>query len=707
MKKVFSAVVAVLAFCLALNGAIPQMWRTDAPAAVMEKNGKIALVNRKTAVVFEGKTFALQAIYHAGMPDNRIIANTPLWSARMLSVEYADGPKEPVFRNIDSSKVSQVKLNSGKNPDGSVFIRAVCNGPAVKNLRYTAVITVSLRPDEEMPRWNLHLDAGRKNVASLWTVDFPRISFKVDPENPPRMVLPYRTGILSTYPHNFAMPYPGAAVKFQMMSFYDEISGDGGYLGCGDDDGFSKCFRVKCLPKNGEALFSLTHYPVDRFNAVSFKPAYEVLGGARKGDWFDDAVRYRKWFVSSKYAARGPMIFRKDVPGWLKEAVMSAKISTNSKNRNVENNVRGAEKIVQLTKGAPVLAIWYEFEQRKGFYDNMGRVTPAREGVPEALKAMKKQNFHVLGYVQSQIYNPDGSPEMDEVEKYMIRDFFGNLAPYHGIVACRMTPWWQQRFCELSQHALDLGFEGIYLDSFGKGNAECFRDNHGHGQGGGNYVIRGQRMLAAKLRAMLKKANPEYVMSGEAPVEAFTDLLDYYLLAVNVMPDGIPLWRAIAGDYIICHGRMMTPGPKKDSIVGETAELFLNGTIPGRLSFYGGSSFFDRPEFAAEKAFVEKILQAVPPTLEYLRMGEMCRIPELFPEPAKVRFHEYIKGKEVIRPGVLARVYRSHKDGSRCAVLVNISDTPWQGKVKLAPADGGKEVIMQVNPRDITWKIIR
>lgn len=707
MKNLFPVLMLFVIFSGAgLSAEIPQMWRSDEPA-VVEKNDRIALVNRQTAVVFDRKTFALQAIFHANMPDSRIISGTPLWSARMLSVEYADGPKEPVFREFSAERVSNVKLESGKNPDGAAFIKAVCNGPAVKNLRYNAVITVTLAPEDEMPRWNLHLNAGKKGVASLWTVDFPQISFRVDAKNPPRMVLPYRTGILSSYPHNFAMPYPGAAVKFQLMSFYDEKSGDGGYLGCHDGDGFNKCFRVKCLPKLGEALFSVTHYPVDRFNAVSFAPAYDVVCGARKGDWFDDAMRYRKWFVTCRYAAAGPMIFRKDVPQWLKNAVMSAKISTNSRNRNVENNLRGVEKIAEMTKGAPVLAIWYEFEQRKHFYDNMGRYTPPREGVAEALKEMKKYNFHVLGYVQSQIYQPEGSTEMEQVEKFMVRDLFGNLAPYHGIVACRSTAGWQERFCELSSHAIKLGFDGIYLDSFGKGNAECFRAEHGHGQGGGNYVVAGQRQMAAKLRKMLKSADPEYVMSGEAPVEAFTDLLDYYLLAVNVMPNGIPLWRAIAGDYIICHGRMMSPGPKKDSIIGETAELFLDGTIPGRLSFYGGTSFFDRPEFAADKKFVEKVLLAIPPTLDYLRMGAMLRAPELLPAPENVKYHEYIKGNEVIRPGVLARLYRSHKDDSRCIVLVNISNKPWQGEVRLAAADGGENIKMLVAPHDIVWKIIR
>ena len=55
----------------------------------------------------------------------------------------------------------------------------------------------------------------------------------------------------------------------------------------------------------------------------------------------------------------------------------------------------------------------------------------------------------------------------------------------------------------------------------------------------------------------------------------------------------------------------------------------------------------------------------------------------------------------------LARLYRSHKDNSRCIVLVNISKKTWQGEVKLAAADGGESVKMQVAPHDIVWKIIR
>ena len=706
MRMLRAVVLLAVVLSGRLDAAIPSEWRGDAPAAVIRRDGRVALVNRKTAIVFDGKTFVPIALYHAGLPENRIAGGTPLWSARFLSAEDAAGPVEPVFRECVPARPSAVKLESGNLPDGAAFLRAVCTGSAVKGLKYTATITVTLAPDADMPRWKLRLDAGKPKVAALWSVDFPRLAFKFDPKRPPKMALPYRNGVLRDYPSDFAMPYPGAAVKFQMMSCYEPDTGAGAYLACEDDGGFSKSFRIKCTPKRGGALFSVTHYPIDRFNAVRFAPEYEVVCGARKGDWFDDAVRYRKWFVGSKYAAKGPMLTRKDVPQWLKEATLSAKLST-SYGRTLENNLLGMKSAAKMAGGRPILAIWYEYEQRKEYYEGMGRLRPLKPGVEDALRELKKDNIHTLAYVQSQIYDNVGSPEWEQAEKFMIRDFFGNLVPYHRVTVCRYTPWWQRRFCELGQFAVEHGFDGVYLDSFGKSSAECFRAEHGHGQGGGNFCIEGQRQLALQLREMLKARSPEFVMSGEAPVEAFVDLLDYYLLAVNSLSDGIPLWRAIAGDYMICHGRGMTPGPKKDSIIGETAELFLDGVIPGRVSFYGGGNFLELPEYAADKAFVNKVIAAIPPTLEYLRMGEMLRAPELLPAPASVTFHEYIKGKPVTRPGVLARVCRSHRDGSRCVVLVNIGTAPWRGKVKLSPDAGGGTLDMAVAPRDIVWKILR
>ena len=705
MKKLWLAALTVAALCVRSDAEIPSTWRSDVPA-VLNKGGRVALVNRKTAVVFDVKTFALIALYHADLPDNRIVGDVPLWSARFFSEEHDGGAVEPVFRECSADKVSSINLESGANPDGSVFIHAVCTGPAVKSLKYKAAITVTLTPDADMPRWKLHLDAGKSKVAALWSVDFPRIAFRFDPKNPPKMALPYRNGVLRDYPSDFAMPYPGAAVKFQMMSCYEPGTGTGAYLACEDDGGFSKCFRIKCAAKPGRAVFSVTHYPVDRFNTVRFAPEYEVVCGARKGDWFDDAIRYRKWFVTSKYASKGPMLTRKDVPQWLKEAVLSAKISTSYK-RTLENNLLGMKAAAKMAGGRPILAIWYEYEQRKDFYEGMGRIRPLKPGVEAALKALKNDNVHTLAYVQSQIYDNVDSPEWEQAEKFMIRDLFGNLVPYYHVTVCRSTPWWQQRFCELGAYAIDHGFDGVYLDSFGKSSAECFRAEHGHGQGGGNFCIEGQRQLARRLRDMMKTRSPEFVMSGEAPVEAFVDLLDYYLLAVNVLSDGVPLWRAIAGDYMICHGRMMASGKHNDSVIGETAELFLDGVIPGRVSFYGGKNFLDLPEHAADKIFVDKVIAAIPPTLEYLRLGEMLRTPILTPAPASVTFHEYIKGKPVIRPGVLARVCRSHRDGSRCVVLVNIGTAPWRGTVKLAPEAGGESLEMAVAPREIVWKILR
>lgn len=662
--------------------------REGSGSRLYETDSHIGIYNQLTGVLFTKNDFTLVGLYHHEIPGNRIASGAQLWEIMMFYLEPDQGDSWVRYVLFSPAQCKKVEVSS-ELKDGVAILKARYSGAIHQRMGMDAEAFVTLGNNDAMPRWRLNAGVVNKVRTSIWQVEYPRINFK----NPATkkadclFALPYRNGILNTFPQNFDYPYPGPAVKFQMMSFYDRVSGSGAYLAAEDANGFNKDFVAKSNAAANTILLTVRHAPSGRREFGSgFRQSYDVVCGLRRGDWFDDAKSYRQWFLTTPYTAAGPVARRTDVPEWLKTAVMSMKLSCGSSGRTVSANVNGALTAAEFVGKRPILAIWYNFEKKDQIYEGMGRTMPSLNGVAEGLEKMRAANIHTLAYVQSMIYDHTNSKEMDQVGKYMALDILGDYVPYDdGIDVCRYTSWWHDRFLALSEHNLALGFEGIYLDSFGKGSPDCFAVNHGHRRSGGNTGIAGQRALAGKLRGALKSKSAGCVMSGEAPTEAFADQLDYYLLAVNVLPNSIPLWRTIAGEYIITHGRGMAFSKAKNNIAGESATLFLEGSILGRISVFSGKVFLEEPGNEKDCAFVRKLMDYVVPTLDYLRLGEMLRAPELTPPPSPVTFNEYIGNAAVSRPAVLGAVNRA-VDGSLGYTLVNIGELEYSGKVKVDPA---------------------
>jgi hypothetical protein len=217
-------------------------------------------------------------------------------------------------------------------------------------------------------------------------------------------------------------------------------------------------------------------------------------------------------------------------------------------------------------------------------------VRPVRSDVQAAIAQLNAQNIHHLAYLQSSIYMPLESDPKDAAMalKYAATGRDGKPVMYGdlGYNMDRSTTWWQDRLIEQAKKAISAGFIGIYLDSFGKSSAECFAPDHGHPIGGGNTGIAGQREMAQRMLAAIRKINPDAVLSGEDPVEAFRDLVQVNLFSANMWPGYLPLYRVIWGDYSLGYGRVLAPskaGP--DNIIPEMAALFINGQMMGRKTF--------------------------------------------------------------------------------------------------------------------------
>jgi len=654
----------------------------------------IQLANERVLCVFRKGDGALLGISEPGQ-DNLCasLLKTPLWSLEVLP----QGASKPVVIAADA-------------------VKNFSHTATEKSLKLTydtdaAEVRVEARLSDEAPQIRWRIEVGlRDKEARLWSVTFPQIPVASCDTAPGanEMVVPYRRGQTRGFGKaapkgDLELPYPGASAKFQFLAAYGTASKHGLYYAAEDGEGFTKSFWLRNRPDADAIIFAAQHFPANRGAAVKqYRMPYEIVTRPFKGDWWDAARIYREWWVKQTWASKGLLADRKDLPDWLLHSSMAVRASTTKPERTVPNNETGLNALSEAIGRRPLVGIWYGYPQgpvggKSSDEGGLGHLLPPKPGLVDAVQRLKQRNVHLEAYIQSMIYDEAlPSPDTDAVNHAVTLDAqnkkvsYGTGASPNLLAMCRATDWWQTRLVDLSKQAVgEYGFDGVYLDSFGKGAPECFAPDHHHALGGGNTCIAGQRQLATRVREAVKAINPQAIMSGEDPIEAFRDLLDVNLYSVNVMKNYVPIYRTVWGDYSLGHGRVLTPG-RGDGLVPELAMLFLEGTIPGRLYCDSPKPFLLEPAFAKDWAFCQLLDRYTQHGLAYLRMGEYLHPLALTPAPPTVEFTESAEKQKVQVPGVLHSVTRSHADGSVAIVLVNITGQPQTVSLPIDPALRGK-----------------
>lgn len=561
---------------------------------------------------------------------------------------------------------------------------------------------IELPDDAPRPRWRLAVELSR---GSLWSATYPQLAVRAPDAGATdnEMAIPRRRGIVAPFGRGapkslLPLPYPGPSAKFQFLAAYGKTSGKGFYYAAEDGEGCSKTFLVQNDPQAGAAVLAVQHLPAGRGGKVTrYRQPYDVVAGPFQGDWWHAAHIYRQWWIRQPWAAQGLLVDRKDVPDWAKQATMALRPSTSNPARTLATNLETITSVTAAFPGQPLIGTWYGWAKpvwaAKSLDDcGNGHVLPPQPGLIEALAAARDRNVHLMAYIQSMIYDARlGDADAQAARKAVTRDAHGGEVPYgsgkerHLLAMCRASEWWQTRMVDMCRNAVQrVGFDGVYLDSFGKGAPECFAADHGHPVGGGNTLIASQRVMAQRVRQAIREKNPQAIMSGEDPVEAFRDLIDVHLYAVNVSAQYRPISRVIWGDYSLGHGRVLGFVPSVDTLIDETAMLFLEGTIPGRL-YCDGVWPFAKPEYARELQFLQRVAACTQQGLEWLRFGEYLHPLTLDPEPPTVSFTDSVEKQRVELPGVVHSVTRSHRDGSVAIVLVNLGTQPYRGRLPIDP----------------------
>jgi|GEM_PF-3390219 len=554
----------------------------------------------------------------------------------------------------------------------------------------------------------------------VWELEFPRLLIGADENSSGnRVLIPYRRGKLMSFDddmprYKIFQPYPSASAHFQFMASFNETSQRGLYLATEDSSAYLKTFHQDHQPRDRGIILSISHRVEDRGNLPKqFKQPYDTILEPFHGNWWHACRIYREWWVKQQWASKGLIQNREDIPDWLKYAPAVARMSTSRADRTVARNLNGAMELSEAVGGRPLFGIWYApFDKKQAAsgtgldQSGHGHHLPPYEGVTQALDQMRSTKVYAQAYLQSKLYQtdlntPQANAERSTAQKNAIHKRDGSVAIYHYaenlMEMCQATEWWQQRVEELAASAVKMGFSGIYLDSFGRGSVECFSADHPHAVGGGIVITQSQRQLAQRVLTAIRKVNPDAILSGEAPVETYRDILHVNLYAVNVIKDYAPAFRAIWGDYSLGHGRTARLSKTGDNLVPEMTTLFLEGTILGRFFCSSEQHFFNDPKYQPDWQFVQKLMRFGELSMQHVRFGEYLQPLRFDQTSPTVSYTEGVLNRKVESPALQHSVTRSHTDGSVGIVLVNASAASLSVSVPIDPALRS-ETLQQANP---------
>jgi hypothetical protein len=621
----------------------------------------------------------------------------PMWSLELMP----RGAQKPLA--VNALNAVPVAYEFAEGEDGRTTLQMKFAPAQAGESRCAVTAEVSLGVNDEALHWRAGARMLDEN-SSVWSVRYPLVQVRAvdESEGTNQTVFPYRQGHTFAYGksqprYDLVYPYPGPGAKFQFLAAYGEKSRRGFYLVAEDGEGYDKQMVWQNQPGRNAVVFSIEHIPANRGVAgTGFSQPYDVVTQPFEGDWYDAARLYRAWWVKQIWASQGLLRTRKDVPDWLRSTPVMTRPSTTVPQRTVAGNVGTENELQQLLDGAGFTGIWYgvyeNISGKEGLdYSGHGHLRAVRADVQNAVLAQKARGIHHLAYLQSVVYDPLESDPQDAAQaaKYAAIGRDGKPIAYGGRLGYNMDrskKWWQDRVIAQAEKAVAAGFDGIYLDSFGKSSAECFAPDHGHPLGGGNTGIAGQREMARRVLQAIRKINPNAVLSGEDPVEDFRDVLQTQLLSANLWPGYLPLYRVIWGDYSLEYGRVLRPSKAGiGNLIPEMAALFVNGSIMGRI-YTEGDLQFSKPEYSQAKTALLEMTGYTRNGIEYLRYGEYLRPLQWDAPLPEIEVQESIENSKVTLPAVLHSVTRSYADGSVGMALVNIGAQKLDLQVPIDPS---------------------
>lgn len=652
---------------VALDGVAAERKATAAPTPAPAVVPAVPVPARNPADLVPLANPQLRLVFSRS--DLMLVGGTHVAADLPLIIESAKPRSRPLWRLVfarDNGRGEKIELDSlAPTADRRIESRRTATGEQVV-LKWSGLslpeaersvdvtVTVDLPSDSAQSFWRIAADS-RAAQWGLWEVRFPVLNLARptrDAGRPVGFLQPYRYGVLR--PDVFQTPklfarYPTAMMHMQFVALLGDV---GIYLAAHDTSGYYKSFELNTdTASRAATCFELTIEPSGRgARATRYESPFAFVLGTFKGDWFDAAQTYRRWAVTQPWCAKGPLAQRRDVPAWCKDATLVLKNNgleyvvappdaVSTAGREIGPNAAAFAALLKAY-GGPVGSIWYGWWKQdfsksavpKGgavTSMNLGQRVEPVTGLTDALKRLHAQGAQSFAYIQSVIYDQGRTRDGDSgaMQPFAARTLDGPEALYGDKsfacwCMCHSTAAWQQRLSELGVRAVrDFGFQGVYLDSFGRSVAECFNPDHGHPVGGGGFITAGTHKLGESVRNAIKAVNPDAATSAESAVEQHIDIVDLNLLSYCTISDGVPLWAAVYHDYSMQYGRSLGT----DNLYVDGGHLFIMGAQIGRLFARDDPPAILKPGAETYDRYLRQLVTLKRQCGDFLTLGRMLR----------------------------------------------------------------------------------
>ncbi|HIQ23054.1 MAG TPA: hypothetical protein EYH34_17655 [Planctomycetes bacterium] len=545
--------------------------------------------------------------------------------------------------------------------------------------------------------WTLRVD-NRSPSWSLRRVVFPQVSV-ADLGDGAEVLFPRGPGEVNQdlweRAFRYSGTYPSGWTTMQFLAAYNANRTTGLYVAVHDPLASTKDMRVESRPAERSVVLSMDHPAPDMGRAGNdFRLSGEAVTALLAGDWFDAAVRYRRWVRQHArwYPELGPE-GRRDTPQWMRE--LSAWALGGGAAEQCVPAVRQFARYLDLPAGFH----WYNWHQIP-FDNDYPHYFPTKPGFRRGVKELQAARVFVMPYINGRLWDTrdrgDRDYEFTKValagatkdeqgrpytESYASKEEDGSpvkLAPM-----CPATRVWQEKVREIVLRLFDdCGVRGVYIDQVAAASPRlCFDNAHGHPLGGGHWWTESYWQL---LEAIREKMPEDRMLTTECNAEPYIRWFDGYL-TWHWQHDGqVPAFPAVYGGTIQMFGRAYRGGP--------TRHVALRMKAGQQLVFGEQVGWID-PGVArdeASAAFFRQIVRLRWRLRRYFYAGQMERPPKLEGEIPRLTADWQWHGEwPVTTPAVMTGAWSIPAERRAVLVFVNVSDRGVQARLDLQPAVWG------------------
>jgi len=544
-------------------------------------------------------------------------------------------------------------------------------------------VTVHVRLEADSPAVRMRLSVGyRFEGARLWGVDFPVVEGFGFPGTSDFAYSSLNHGkLLRGFTGSLRREYPSGSWSMQYVSL--TCGGGTLYAACEDPSASHKGFRYESGVFRFTAVPSATPETVER---GGYELPYDVVLEPLAGDWYDAALRYRRWALHQRWMKRGTLRERNDTPEAFKHVALWMQESGSAE--EVVPKVLRAQEFF----GVPTGVHWYNWHVIP-FDHEYPHYFPPKPGFAEGVRQLKEAGVFAMPYINARLWDktlddfPQALPAAcKDVDGNPYTEVYGSSAPLSPI--CPTQPFWHEVVERIVRTLKEeYGINALYLDQIASaGPRRCFDAAHGHPLGGGLWWVEGYEAMMERIRTLTGRS---IALTTENNCECYAHWFDAYLIWTDRLPEMCPIYPAVYGDRIFRFGSPATPQDDETAFAVKVGRDFLWGA---QLGWMG--AWLLEPAHAEKAAFLRRCaqLRTRPGVREALVFGEMERAPQWAgPVPRVVcRWHRGGNQLVEVELEALERAAWRAPDGDLTVLIANFDAEAHPATLDLSPWAHGR-----------------